>query len=427
MLELTELLPLLAVRVLLAANDDCVDCDQNSQNTGQDCLHYNKDEASNSLCGLRHAKLLNENQDACDRKHAHDLDGAVDPVTRLERVWSRPQKDTEQECLNNELTGSLGKTMTVGTSNNTSTGESVNNGGHEDPPVAPLVVLVEDGVLAPGVLVVIKSRVVTLELLVLVSNAPDPPGEKGQDSCESSQRDSSKYFGAPRVSILELVNTIQDPDTIKEHDQVGDCLCQSPPVTLAEAGQALGEGSEQSPGLENNLQEENSDSDGGDNDRKPEKNSHEGVTIGDLVLLDVALDTLDCVDNFVVLAATVGGAIDIRLELVTSPQKNVANTIEAALGQGHVLVDMHKCRVCKKLDTVSCEIATRLFAKVVDGCLHALPVNQTRAESEVLRPTSVDTRNIGAHHAVHSHSLEPENNIPERGARVGGTSVTSTG
>ena len=94
--ELTELLPLLAVRVLLAANDNCVDCNQNSQNTSQYGLHYNKDKAGDGLCGLRHAKFLNEDQNAYDRKHTHNLNGNVDPVTRLERVWSCPQKHAEQ-------------------------------------------------------------------------------------------------------------------------------------------------------------------------------------------------------------------------------------------------------------------------------------------------------------------------------------------
>ena len=103
----------------------------------------------------------------------------------------------KQKGFNDELTGSLGKAMTICASNDATTRESVDDGGYENPPVVPLKVLVEDRVLAPSFLVIVEGRVVALELLVFVCDAPDLPGEEGQDSRKGSQGDTSKYFGAP--------------------------------------------------------------------------------------------------------------------------------------------------------------------------------------------------------------------------------------
>jgi len=109
------------VRVLLAADDDCVDGNEYTQDTCQRSLHDDKYETSNGLGGLAHAQLFDKDQDTDDGEHANNRDGDVDPGARLERVWTSPQKHDEHKGFNNELTGRLGKTVAISSCNDATT------------------------------------------------------------------------------------------------------------------------------------------------------------------------------------------------------------------------------------------------------------------------------------------------------------------
>jgi hypothetical protein len=235
----TSLLALLLVGVLLATDDDGVDSDENRQDTSQRGLYNDKNKTSDRLGGLGHSKLLNEDQNANDRQHTNGLDGDVDPVTRLEGVRAGPEKYDEKHSLDNELTGGLGKSVTICSGNNTATSKHVDNGRDEDPPIALLVVFVEHAVLAPDLLVVVERIRPAFELLELVGDAPNFPGKECQDAGKSDKGHTSESFGGPRVSLFELVNTVKYPDTVEKEDQVSDRLCESPPVTLAEASETV--------------------------------------------------------------------------------------------------------------------------------------------------------------------------------------------
>jgi len=88
---LTSFLPLFAVRVLLAADNDSIDSNKNSQEASEDCLHDNQHKTSNSLGGLSNTKLFDKNQDADNREYTDNLNDDVDPVSGLERVGARPE------------------------------------------------------------------------------------------------------------------------------------------------------------------------------------------------------------------------------------------------------------------------------------------------------------------------------------------------
>ena len=104
--------------------------------------------------------------------------------------------------------------MTIGTRDDAAPNEHIKDQWNEKPPATLLVVLVEVVVLAPDFLVVVKSRLVTLELLELVGDAPNPPGEECQDSREKSESDTGECFASPCISVLELVDTVHSPDTV---------------------------------------------------------------------------------------------------------------------------------------------------------------------------------------------------------------------
>lgn len=92
--KLTGFLPLLAMWVLAAADDNRIDSNQNGQNSSQHCLHNHQYKSSNSLGSLGNAKLLHKDQDADHRQHTNHLDNDVDPVSRLEGKWSGPKEQS---------------------------------------------------------------------------------------------------------------------------------------------------------------------------------------------------------------------------------------------------------------------------------------------------------------------------------------------
>ena len=195
--KLTSCLSLLAVGVLLAADNDGVDGDKNSKNTSERSLHNNKHETGDGLGCLAHTQFFDEDQDADNRQDTNDRDGNVDPGTGLEGVWAGPEKHDKEKGFNDELTGSLCETVAVCSSDNTTTSKQEDNSGDEDPPVALLVVLVEHAVLAPDLLVLVKSVRLALHLLELVGGAPDLPSEESQDSSECREGYTSKCLDSP--------------------------------------------------------------------------------------------------------------------------------------------------------------------------------------------------------------------------------------
>lgn len=66
-----------------------IDEDQDREETCQDRLDDNQDDADDRLRGLRDPELFYEDEDADDRQRSHNLNDDVDPVARPEAVWSR--------------------------------------------------------------------------------------------------------------------------------------------------------------------------------------------------------------------------------------------------------------------------------------------------------------------------------------------------
>ena len=145
--------------------------------------------------------------------------------------------------------------------------------------------------------------------------------------------------------------------------------------------------------------------------------------------MDEALHVL-CVDDDLVVTTLLGSTVtvDVRVQFVASKQ-NVARKqkVEAALGQGRVLVHVYEGSVLEEFDAALRKIAASARTEVVDGVLHALPVDKTGTEGKVLGPAAVYTGNVGAHHAVQSHGLEPSDNVAKGRTGLCRTSVSSTG
>lgn len=92
---LTGFLASLAVRVFLAACDDSVDADENSQNSSKGRLDCDQDDAGDGLCGLGDAKLFNEDENADDGEDTDDLDEDVDDVAGSSLIGAAPEEEAE--------------------------------------------------------------------------------------------------------------------------------------------------------------------------------------------------------------------------------------------------------------------------------------------------------------------------------------------
>lgn len=125
--ELLGLLALLAVGVLLAADDDRVDGNKDGEDTSQNGLHDNENNAGDGLGGLSDAKLFDEHQDADNREHTDDLDDDVDPVARPQAVWTRPEQEDQKQGFDNQLPSRLHKAFAVSTGDNTALCEHTKN------------------------------------------------------------------------------------------------------------------------------------------------------------------------------------------------------------------------------------------------------------------------------------------------------------
>ena len=101
--QLLGFLSALAMRVVLDAEYQAVDCNKNSENTGQGRLGGDQNDTSNGLRGLRNAQFFNEHQDTHDRKNPDNLDKNVDPVTGFECVGSAPQQENKHDSFNDKV------------------------------------------------------------------------------------------------------------------------------------------------------------------------------------------------------------------------------------------------------------------------------------------------------------------------------------
>ncbi len=74
--------------------------------------------------------------------------------------------------------------MPVATSDHTAFGKHVDNRGHEKPPVAALVAVVEETVFPPGFFVLEQCRSVALGPFVPARQLPDAESEEPKDGSE---------------------------------------------------------------------------------------------------------------------------------------------------------------------------------------------------------------------------------------------------
>lgn len=174
---------------------------------------------------------------------------------------------------------------------------------------------------------------------------------------------------------------------------------------LAETGEAGGQLAKQSPSLEDDLDEQDDANDGGHHTRHNQKDRHECVGIRDTELLHVGLDSLHflcygaggaAAGAVAAGCAIVGGSIvciDARGDL---PGNEIVEFSHGPLELGRVAEGFDGAiledqgRVCEILDAVLGGVAARRRPEVIDGGLHALKVDETNREGEVLCELSVD-------------------------------------
>ncbi|KAL2284534.1 hypothetical protein FJTKL_08905 [Diaporthe vaccinii] len=420
--RLTHLLSALAVRVLLANGNYSVPCDQNSQNTSQSGLDSDENHASHGRCCLGNGKLVDEDQNAGNGKNANHGDGDVDNVAGFALVGSIPDKKAEHQSLDYELGNALRHSVVVTSGQDDSLCQHVEDGGNEDPPVVLLVVLVEQAVLDPDVLVLVQLTGIAVHLLKLLGGGEDLVSEEGQDAGEESKCHTSQGLGSPGVASGELEYTVQNPCAVQEQDKLRNCTSHSQPVVLSETGQALGEAAEESPSLQDDLHEKNDDGDRSDDNGDNQEDGHERVGGRNAQLLNVGLDTTDGHPHLSLDAAVIGaGRIGLVDAGVDFPSRKLAESIHSTLelrGRRSILQELH---------AVLCQVSTGGSPEVVDRHLQLGPRDEADRERKVLRVASVDLRQRDSRHAVHGHALEPAENLDETGARghTSGSGATS--
>lgn len=359
------------------------------------------------------------------------MDGNIDPLAGLPLVRPAPEEKDKHDSLNGKLTGRLEKSVSVTAGDDTAPEEHVNDCGDEDPPVALLVVVVEETVLAPGLLVFVQRLGVALGLFVLASQLPDAESEESEDTGEYRECDGGEGDGSPRITVGKLENAVQSPYSVQDQDQVGDGSGEKAPVVLAEIGQLGREGTEESPDFKDDLEEEDTDGDGTDDDGENQENGHEGVVVGDGVLLDVALDAADHVVDprgIVVVAGTFfRGFVDGSGEIAEGEESAFGEVVYSTFcGAGRFcggVVWEDEGGILEEFVAAGGEVAARFIAEAVDGLLHVAPGDDSSAESKVAGETAVDARVVDAQHAVGGDGLEPTDDFCEAGTRGGRTGV----
>ena len=418
------------MRVLSTADDDGVDGDQDGQRRRQDRLHRDQNHARHGLGRLRDAELVDEDEDADDRQHAHDLDHDVDPLAGLGRVRPTPQQEHQHQGLDDQLAGRLEQAVPVARRDDAASREHVHDHGHEQPPPALLVLIVEEAVLAPRLLVLEERLGVALGLLEPPRELPYAEGEEAEHGSEGDEGHAGQRLGAPRVAVRELIDAVERPDAVEHQDHADDRPAHEAPVPLAEAGQAFGEGGAQGPQLEDEFEDQDADDDGGDDDGEDHQDRHEHVRVRDGQLGRVSLDALD---EMRVLGVGLGrvfaageaverglGSVDAGGDVASQEPQPTDEGVEAALrhaaAAGRAVV-VDERYVPQVRDAVGREISARDASEAVDGRLHVVPRHEPTAEAKVLGKAAIDGRVVDAEHAVQGHGLHPAQDLAEAGAR----------
>lgn len=134
--------------------------------------------------------------------------------------------------------------MAIASSNHAAFGKHVDDRGHEQPPVSTLVIIVEQAVFAPGLLVFEQRRRVALHLLVFLGELPYAECEEGQEEGKHGKGNACEELRRPRIPVGELEDAVQSPNAIEQENQIRDGAAEETPVPLAETSQLLRERSE---------------------------------------------------------------------------------------------------------------------------------------------------------------------------------------
>lgn len=174
------------MRVLLEDGNHGVPDNENGENARQDGLDNNKDKTNNGLSSLFNTKLINKDENANNGQQADDLNGDVENVAGLALKGSVPDEDSQHDGLNDKLSNSLSHSVCVAYGHDDALGKHVADDGDEEPPVRLLVIVVEELVLDPEVLVLVQLAGVTVELLQLLGRAYDLVGKEGKHARKQS-------------------------------------------------------------------------------------------------------------------------------------------------------------------------------------------------------------------------------------------------
>lgn len=141
-------------------------------------------------------------------EYADYLDDGIDPVAGLRHVGPPEENEDRHERFNDQLSGTLGEAMPIPASDDAAFGEHVDDRGHEQPPVASFVAIVEEAVFPPSLLILVQCRGVTLSFLVPSGQLPDTEGEEHKDGGEDGECHCCEGLGRPRIAVGELVDTV---------------------------------------------------------------------------------------------------------------------------------------------------------------------------------------------------------------------------
>lgn len=134
--------------VLLAADDDGVDGDEDGESAGQNALDDDENNAGDGSRGLGDSEFLGEDQDARNRDDTDDSDENINDVTSLAVERTADDEEAEENQLAGKLTAGLDETVSATEGNDGALGEEVDDERNKHPPESRLVLVVEETILA---------------------------------------------------------------------------------------------------------------------------------------------------------------------------------------------------------------------------------------------------------------------------------------
>jgi hypothetical protein len=108
--------------------------------------------------------------------------------------------------------------MTVTNSDKCTLGKGVNDQRQKNPPKVGLELIVKKTILAHVRLVNEQLFLAFVRFLGVTCDGEDPIRKKSQDCCKCKQRYSSENVRAPRITTLELVETVKCPGSVQNQD-----------------------------------------------------------------------------------------------------------------------------------------------------------------------------------------------------------------